>query len=53
MNERKLLSKLKHPYLVNMVYAFQEQETLYLVMQLMTGGDLRYHIGRKRFFSEP
>jgi len=52
MNERKLLSQLKHPFLVNMVSAFQEQVTLYLVMELMSGGDLRYHIGKKRFFNE-
>ena len=35
-----------------MVSAFQDRETLYLVMDLMTGGDLRYHIGRQRRFSE-
>lgn len=26
--------------------AFQDRENLYLVMDLMNGGDLRYHIGR-------
>ncbi len=35
-----------------MVYAFQDRENLYLVMDLMTGGDLRYHIGRQRRFNE-
>lgn len=35
-----------------MVNAFQDRENLYLVMDLMTGGDLRYHIGRQRRFSE-
>lgn len=52
MNERKLLSKLQHPFLVNIRYAFQDRETLYLASDLLTGGDLRYHIGRKRRFSE-
>ena len=52
MNERELLSMIKHPFIVNMVFAFQDRETLYLVMDLMTGGDLRYHIGRQRRFSE-
>lgn len=35
-----------------MHYAFQDRETLYLVMDLMPGGDLRYHIGSKKKFSE-
>ena len=51
-NERKLLNKLKHPFLVNMCYAFQDRETLFLVMDLLTGGDLRYHIGIKQKFFE-
>jgi protein kinase A len=52
MNERLLLSTLKHPFIVNMNYAFQDREYLYLVMDLLNGGDLRYHIGRKRKFKE-
>lgn len=52
LNERTLLSKLKHPFLINMYYAFQDRENLYLVMDYMKGGDLRYHIGRKRRFNE-
>ena len=52
MNEQKLLSSLRHPFLVNMRYAFQNSDTLYLVMDLMKGGDLRFHIGSKRRFSE-
>lgn len=46
MNERQLLSSLKHKFLVNMQFAFQDRDNLYLVMDLMPGGDLRYHIGR-------
>jgi serine/threonine protein kinase len=52
MNERKLLSSLKHPFLVNMNYAFQDRENLYLVMDLLNGGDLRYHISKHRKFTE-
>lgn len=52
MNERHLLSTLRHPFLVNMMYAFQDRENLYLVMELMPGGDLRYHISKKRRFTE-
>jgi len=52
MNERKLLENLKHPFLVNMIFAFQDRENLYLVMDLLKGGDLRYHISRRRRFTE-
>jgi protein kinase A len=51
-NERDLLSSLRHPFLVNMQYAFQDRDNLFLVMDLMTGGDLRYHICRHVKFKE-
>jgi serine/threonine protein kinase len=35
-----------HSFLVNMYFAFQDKENLYLVMDYMQGGDLRYHIGK-------
>ena len=35
-----------------MYYAFQDRENLYLVMDYLSGGDLRYHICRNRRFSE-
>ena len=50
--ERDLLSKLKHPFIVNMHYSFQDYDNLYLVMDMLTGGDLRYHIFRHKKFSE-
>ena len=52
INERNLLSQINHPFLVNMQYAFQDKHNLYLVMDYLPGGDLRYHIGRMRRFSE-
>ena len=50
--ERELLSHLKNPFIVNMYYAFQDYDNLYLVMDLLSGGDLRYHICRHTKFSE-
>ena len=52
MSERNLLSNLNHSFIVNMHFAFQDFYNLYLVMDLLTGGDLRYHIAHKRTFSE-
>ena len=51
-NEREFLSKLHHPFIVNMACAFQDYENLYLVMDLLTGGDLRYHLCLLQKFSE-
>lgn len=39
-------------FLINMNYAFQDREDLYLVCDLLTGGDLRFHIGKKKRFNE-
>ena len=52
MNERELLASIRHPFMINMMYAFQDRENLCLIMDLMNGGDLRYHIGRNKRFSE-
>ena len=50
--ERDLLAKIHHPFIVNMHYAFQDYENLYLVMDLLSGGDLRYHLSRNKNFTE-
>ena len=35
-----------------MHFAFQDEENLYLVMDLLNGGDLRYHLSKNKNFSE-
>jgi serine/threonine protein kinase len=35
-----------------MQYAFQDFENVYIVLDLLNGGDLRYHVSRYRKFSE-
>ena len=52
MSELKLLTELRHPFMVNIFCAFHEREHLYLVMDLLVGGDLRYHLSRRRRFKE-
>lgn len=52
LNERNLLANLSHGYIVNMVYAFQDRTTLYLLMDIKEGGDLRYHLAKKHKFTE-
>ena len=49
--ERDLLSKMNHPFIVNMHFSFQDINSLYLVMDLITGKDLRHHLALKKKFS--
>ena len=51
-SERELLSKMFHPFIINMHYAFQDKENLYLIMDYLTGGDLRYHLCLKSNYTE-
>ncbi len=51
-SERELLSKMFHPFIINMHYAFQDKENLYLIMDYLTGGDLRYHLCIKKNYTE-
>mgnify|MGYP000940819307 FL=1 len=37
---------------MNILSAFQDRENLYLLLELMTGGDLRYHLIRNFIFTE-
>ena len=52
LSERHLLSNLHHPFIVNMLYSFQDKDCLYLLMDLLTGGDLRYHLCKYKKFTE-
>lgn len=51
-NERTLLSVLKHPFIINMHFAFQTKDNLYIIMDYLSGGDLRYNICKHKKFSE-
>ena len=51
-NELTLLKKLHNDFIVNMYYAFQDKDNLYLVIDFLSGGDLRYHVSRYHTFSE-
>ena len=50
--ERELLCRLNSPFIVNMYLCFQDHENLYLLMDFLSGGDMRYHICKNRKFSE-
>ena len=50
--ERDLLSVMNHPFIINMHFSFQDAEFLYIAMDLLTGGDLRYQIFKQKIFFE-
>lgn len=52
LNEKQLLQCLYHPFLINIIYAFQNRDNLFLVMDLVNGGDLRYHLIKQVKFTE-
>lgn len=52
MNELNLLKCLKDEFLINALYGFQDRDNLYLIMDLINGGDLRFHLIKNATFSE-
>ncbi|KAF9275268.1 hypothetical protein BGZ68_010915 [Mortierella alpina] len=49
LRERQILESLDHAFVVNMRFAFQDDEYIYMCMDLMMGGDLRFHMNRRNF----
>ncbi|KAL1921294.1 uncharacterized protein VTP21DRAFT_11010 [Calcarisporiella thermophila] len=47
LSERRLLECIDFPLIVNLHYAFQDDENLFMVLDLMLGGDLRFHLNRQ------
>lgn len=52
LNEIKILSIVKSHFIVNLNFAFQDKEYLYMGMKEFSGGDLRYHLIKNKIFSE-
>uniref|UniRef100_G1QEZ1 Ribosomal protein S6 kinase beta-2 n=1 Tax=Myotis lucifugus TaxID=59463 RepID=G1QEZ1_MYOLU len=50
--ERRILGSVKHPFIVELAYAFQTRGKLYLVLECLSGGDLFTHLQRKGILLE-
>ncbi|CAO1618155.1 unnamed protein product [Sympodiomycopsis kandeliae] len=46
IQERRLLEEIESPFVCNLRYAFQDDEHMFMVLDLMLGGDLRFHLDR-------
>ena len=52
LSEKNILTNLHYSLLSNLNFSFQDKEYLYLVLDYLPGGDLRYYINRKIIFNE-
>jgi len=52
LEERNVLTMMKSNFVTNLKYALQDDETLYLIMDLMLGGDLKFHLINAGRFTE-
>ncbi|XP_053560122.1 serine/threonine-protein kinase 32B [Bombina bombina] len=50
--ELQIMQCLEHPFLVNLWYSFQDEEDMFMVVDLLLGGDLRYHLQQNVHFNE-
>ncbi|XP_020662827.3 serine/threonine-protein kinase 32A isoform X1 [Pogona vitticeps] len=50
--ELQIMQGLEHPFLVNLWYSFQDEEDMFMVVDLLLGGDLRYHLQQNVRFEE-
>ncbi|KAL5457363.1 hypothetical protein EMCRGX_G034612 [Ephydatia muelleri] len=50
--ERDILVEVRHPFIVQMEYAFQTEGKLYLVLEFLRGGDLFTRLSKEVMFTE-
>ncbi|GAB5358720.1 hypothetical protein AAMO2058_000482900 [Amorphochlora amoebiformis] len=53
MEERNVLVLIQNnPFITNLKYALQDEDNLYFIMDLMLGGDLKFHLINSHHFTE-
>uniref|UniRef100_A0A8C4QPJ1 Ribosomal protein S6 kinase n=1 Tax=Eptatretus burgeri TaxID=7764 RepID=A0A8C4QPJ1_EPTBU len=50
--ERSILQAIKHPFIVDLIYAFQTGGKLYLILEYLSGGELFMQLEREGIFME-
>ncbi|CAH8570364.1 unnamed protein product [Schistosoma turkestanicum] len=50
--ERDILTRIKHPYIVDLHYAFQTEGKVYLILEFLRGGDLFSRLSKEYMFTE-
>ena len=52
LKELQILQSIDHNFVVNLWYAFQDHEDMFMVLDLMLGGDIRFHLNEGKRFTE-
>ncbi|ORX49533.1 Pkinase-domain-containing protein [Hesseltinella vesiculosa] len=50
--ERQILEEMRHAFIVQLMYAFQTNDRLYLILEYAPGGELFTHMATEHMFSE-
>lgn len=50
LQERNFLAKMNSPFVINMLCSFQNKNNLFMLMELLTGGDLQFHIKHYHYY---
>ena len=52
LSEKQILSSLHYSLIANLYFSFQDKEFLYLILDYLPGGDLRYYMATDMIFNE-
>jgi serine/threonine protein kinase len=52
LNELEAMKRLDHPAIINLHFAFHDKKRCFFVLDLKTGGDLRYYLRKRYVFEE-
>jgi len=50
--EKSILQKIQHPFIVQLHYAFQTKDKLYMILDYINGGELFFHLKKEGRFQE-
>ena len=52
LGERNLMSQIQHPFCVGMKGSFKDDRFVFIIMEVVTGGELFTHLRRERKFND-
>jgi tRNA A-37 threonylcarbamoyl transferase component Bud32 len=52
MTEKRIMENINHPFIIKLNSCFKNEEKLYFVFDYCNGGELFFHLQKKRFFQE-
>ena len=52
LSESSVLRRINHPFIVNLKYAFQTKDKLYMILDYLNGGELFFHLSNVDRFPE-